>query len=222
MLFDKMEQAEAVINEAMKSVDIADTNSKIISLMNELNEVVALQSEVAIKQRSLKTKNLSSNLELKLNNYLGIIKEIQAQLNDENIPTKNIIFDIKKDLRESNSKMDLIWQQYVNNSTRELYSSLEVTRNISSEKQKIDYTLRNINVLKTSKFMGDQSFMKIDSLIEEGSQAIQGLGLTKNVEDFLRKTMTGRATILDLSDEILAWIKKNHFEQLIKIGFLGN
>ena len=148
------------------------------------------------------------------------MSDIKAKIKNEDVPPKNVVFEMKKDLKEACKKIDLVWQQYVSNVVKELYSSLEVTRNISSEKQKIDYILREINELKGATFEREKSFQKIDGLVSQGSQVVEGLGLTKEVENFLRKTMTGQATIADLSDEILGWIKKNQFEQVIKIGFL--
>ena len=220
MLFDKMEQAEEVIGEAMKCVDLTGANNKIVSLMNELAELYDLENSVIDKERSLRTKRLDSGNQFNLRAYSMLMSDIGTKVKNEDVPPKNVVFEMKKDLKEASKKIDLVWQQYVSNAVKELYSSLEVTRNISCEKQKIDYILREINELKGSTFEREKSFQKIDGLVSQGSQVVEGLGLTKEVESFLRKTMTGQATIADLSDEILGWIKKNQFEQVIKIGFL--
>ena len=56
--------------------------------------------------------------------------------------------------------------------------------------------------------------------INEASLIIKELKVSSNIQDFLQKASTGEASIIDLDDEILIWLKDNKFENKVKLSFI--
>ena len=55
--------------------------------------------------------------------------------------------------------------------------------------------------------------------IEEAEQLIQKLGLDDEIISFLQNTNAGKATLKDLNDKVLSWIRSEDLENKIRISF---
>ena len=56
--------------------------------------------------------------------------------------------------------------------------------------------------------------------IDEASSMIKELKVSSNIQNFLKKASIGEASIIDLDDEILIWLKDNKFENKVKLSFI--
>ncbi len=57
--------------------------------------------------------------------------------------------------------------------------------------------------------------------IENAEQLIQKLGLDDEIILFLQNTNAGRATLKDLNDKVLAWIRDENLDNKIRISFMA-
>ena len=55
--------------------------------------------------------------------------------------------------------------------------------------------------------------------IESADQLITNLGLNQGIISFLQNVNQGKATLADLTDDVLAWIKEEDLETKIKLSF---
>ncbi len=56
--------------------------------------------------------------------------------------------------------------------------------------------------------------------LNEADHLIMELGLDDEIITFLRNTNSARATLQDLNDRVLAWIRAEHLEKKIRISFM--
>ena len=56
--------------------------------------------------------------------------------------------------------------------------------------------------------------------IEDASQLIDKLGLDEEIILFLQNTNAGRATLKDLNNKVLTWIRDEKLENKIRISFV--
>ena len=56
--------------------------------------------------------------------------------------------------------------------------------------------------------------------IASAEQLIQKLGLDDEIILFLQNTNAGKATLLDLNDKVLNWIRSEKLENKIRISFV--
>ena len=57
--------------------------------------------------------------------------------------------------------------------------------------------------------------------VAEAKQIIDGFSLNPEIEDFLKKVSSQRATVNDLTPSVLIWLKENKLTGKLKISFLG-
>ena len=56
--------------------------------------------------------------------------------------------------------------------------------------------------------------------LNEAAHLIMELGLDDEIITFLQNTNSGRATLQDLNDKVLAWIRDEQLERKIRISFV--
>ena len=56
--------------------------------------------------------------------------------------------------------------------------------------------------------------------LNEADHLIMELGLDDEIITFLQNTNSARATLQDLNDRVLAWIRAEHLEKKIRISFM--
>lgn len=74
----------------------------------------------------------------------------------------------------------------------------------------------------TQTVAGNPSIKAINSLISyvaEAKQIIDQFSLSPEIEDFLKRVSSQRATVLDLTPNIMAWLKEKALSQKLKIKF---
>lgn len=62
---------------------------------------------------------------------------------------------------------------------------------------------------------------KLKNAISSANDLINGLSMDQETVLFLTKMTSGKATIADLNDNVLNWIKKENLESKIKLSFLA-
>ena len=67
-----------------------------------------------------------------------------------------------------------------------------------------------------------RNFEKMSEGLDDADRLIIGLGLDDEIIVFLQRTNLGRATLQDLNDKVLTWIRNEELEQKIRISFVKN
>ena len=76
------------------------------------------------------------------------------------------------------------------------------------------------NITKT--VAGDPSIRAVNNLVTDVAEAkriAEKFSLNPEIEDFLKKVSSQRATVLDLTPNILTWLKEKDLTQKLKIRF---
>ncbi len=69
--------------------------------------------------------------------------------------------------------------------------------------------LANVSIDTVKNFVAD---------VKAAKSLVSGLSVNDEIKKFLDKARIGKATILDLNDEVLKWLRDNHLEAKVKIG----
>ena len=70
------------------------------------------------------------------------------------------------------------------------------------------------------KFADDDRFKNMLQGIASAEQLIQKLGLDDEIILFLQNTNAGKASLLDLNDKVLNWIRSEKLENKIRVSFV--
>ena len=56
--------------------------------------------------------------------------------------------------------------------------------------------------------------------LSDAETLINGLGLDQQIIAFLQKMNNGKATVMDLDDNILRWLKEESLDKRVKLSFM--
>jgi hypothetical protein len=108
------------------------------------------------------------------------------------------------------------WTKQYSELTSARVSTLKVISGIDAEK--VASCLQNIQ--KAEVWNTDIStFKAMMAGLESADQLITNLGLNQSIISFLQNVNQGKATLADLTDDVLAWIKEEDLETKIKLSF---
>ncbi len=130
--------------------------------------------------------------------------------------TEQQVFKIKDDTKKIKKKLSEEWNEYYESETKSLKEILELSRNIAG----ININSLLVNLQQSKDWEANKIIReKMMDSIEKAKDLINKLGLNENIIAFLRKMVNQEATLQDVDDEILKWIKDENLESKIKINF---
>lgn len=153
---------------------------------------------------------LLSDLENLLTEHKAVIRSGFAEkdaINQAETDFKNIQQSIKKE-----------WSKQYSTLTNATISTLQVISDIDSEHvSKCMEGIAKGSAWTTS--IGD--FKTMDHSLSEAKTLINGLGLDPQIIAFLQKMNNGKATVMDLDDNVLRWLKEESLDKRVKLSFMG-
>jgi len=120
---------------------------------------------------------------------------------------KNIHSEMKKD-----------WQKQYSNLTSSTVSTLDAIKGIAAES--VSNCLQKIQTAENWD-TDVKKYQKMSTGLNEADQLIASLGLDNEIISFLQNTNAGRATLKDLNDKVLVWIREERLESKIRISFVN-
>lgn len=207
---------------------------KINQQIKDLNSIRKHNSivENASKQKIIDEK--FKNLVFVTKKYLEIIKYCNTEF-EFNVKCVDQIKDLLKSLNDCVSdsfvdeEMYIISEKNFKNVEKQIKSEWELFH--KSKTISIKNTLNtifNINKFNVERCLTDigaaekwesdiQKYQQMKKGLEDAQNLIDNLNLNDDVVIFLKKISTKRATITDLTPEIMDWIYKENLEKKIKI-----
>ena len=153
---------------------------------------------------------LLSDLENLLIEHKAVIRSGFAEkdaINQAETDFKNIQQSIKKE-----------WLKQYSTLTNATISTLQVISGIDSER--VSKCMEGI--AKGSAWTTSiDNFKTMDHSLSEAKTLINGLGLDPQIIAFLQKMNNGKATVMDLDDNVLRWLKEESLDNRVKLSFMG-
>lgn len=193
-----------------KKQAMADYNFKqlIFSLKQMIDEV-----NLAVENSEFRP---SVNVISALKSFLGSCDKV-VQVGAANDATTRYITDESKKLYAVIGKE---WKEYYLNATANILSLLDIVKGIIPDEKKAIYAMNKIRKASSWNTSID-NYNYLKQGIEEADKILEDLDLEKDsvILAFLKLVSEGKATILNLTDEILAWIKAENLADKLYINF---
>lgn len=193
-----------------KKQAMADYNFKqlIFSLKQMIDEV-----NLAVENSEFRP---SVNVISTLKSFLGSCDKV-VQVGAANDATTRYITDESKKLYAVIGKE---WKEYYLNATANILSLLDIVKGIIPDEKKAIYAMNKIRKASSWNTSID-NYNYLKQGIEEADKILEDLDLEKDsvILAFLKLVSEGKATILNLTDEILAWIKAENLADKLYINF---
>lgn len=202
-------QMETVSADTKKQA-MADYNFKqlIISLKQMIDEV-----NLAVENSEFRP---SGNVISALKSFLGSCDKV-VQVGAANDDTTRYIMDESKKLY---AVIGQEWAEYYLNATANILSLLDIVKGIIRDEKKAIYAMNKIKKASSWNTSID-NYNYLKQGIEEADKILEDLDLEQDsaIFAFLKLVSEGKATILNLTDEILAWIKAENLADKLYINF---
>lgn len=218
-------------------------------LINVLNDcIIDMNTVRELETASADTKKQAAadyNFKMLVGSLKKMVDEIQMAVNESDFkPSLNIVTAlegfvnscskiitvgaandsttsfINKESKMLYSDIAQEWIEYYSNNTKKILSLLETIKGIAPDK-KAQYAINKIK--KASTWNTDSVNLKyLKDGLSEANQIIEDLSLdeNKNIEEFLRLVGDGKATVQNLTQEIMEWIKKEQLAGKLSIQFV--
>ena len=127
------------------------------------------------------------------------------------------IFNYKKEVSKLNDRFAVEWKAGRISDDQEMMQKLNMLKPLQSEKREITQVLYCFNAINNwpinAQAVENYIFAK-----EKARQVLSEMNLDADIEVFLQKVSERKATLADLDNNILAWIKRECLEERFSLG----
>lgn len=199
-----------------------------------LQDIALLKGEEAQKNESAKKNNMFFNAFIEYTpiiesyrimkimdsvivngNEIAELKSITDQINNT-FETKQVInpANISNAIKKLNARWKEAWEEYSEELTKEMIDQLEIFYLVCNNKKEMRDIIMSIKAIKEWP-LNENNYKKYSSNIDKAHKQIENVHFDAEIEVFLRKLKDRTATLLDLNDKILAWIRENNLNNNI-------
>ncbi len=185
------------------------TDAKYRLLLTRVNQFVATIEYLYTLAKIEKNKEIiSSTIEL-----LTLLESAV----ESGFATQDNVSIAETSYKDIQSEMKKDWQKQYFNLTSSTVSTLEAIKGIDAES--VSNCLQKIQPAENWD-TDVKKYQTMNTGLNEADQLIASLGLDDGIISFLQNTNAGRATLKDLDDKVLAWIRDEQLESKIRISFV--
>lgn len=216
MIFDELVTKTNALNELKRKTDLKNNkalqnnaDAKYRSILSQTDSFVATIDYLYSNNSSLKNAEvLSATSDL----LCSLEKVIESGLanSDEIGKAENAYKSIQTNMKKE-------WSKLYAQITGSTISTLEAIKGIDSEN--VGLCLQKIQAAADWE-IGVKRFCNMMQGIDDADQLIRKLGLDDEIIHFLQNTNAGKATLKDLNDKVLNWIRCEKLEDKIRISFM--
>lgn len=124
------------------------------------------------------------------------------------------VFNIKKAILQE-------WSNYYHRVADQKINMLQTIKGIAPEREKVDYASNKIKLGASWDFKQD-NLDKMEKGLQEADEIINSLGFGEDGAEilvFLKKVASGKASVYDLTTDILNWLKENNMTSKLAVSF---
>lgn len=124
------------------------------------------------------------------------------------------VFTIKKAILQE-------WSDYYHKVADQKINMLQTIKGIAPEREKVDYASNKIKLGASWDFKQD-NLDKMEKGLQEADEIINSLGFGEDgveIIAFLKKVASGKASVHDLTSDILNWLMENNMTSKLAVSF---
>lgn len=214
------------------------------STIEEYKKLQALQKErTKYQQRINQLENNHKTLKPLLETYRTLKANLPHELPGWDDGKKDLegmaslieLFNKKKQLPESytlthihnsyvefGEKVRTTWQSTVNESTLEVLRALSVLNPllVSDDKKLVVELNAKVEQLKVVWPVKKNHIVSLEKVVGDGKEIIDKLDAGDEIQDFLKKVASNKASVADITSDIQAWLQSQKLEQRLRVTFV--
>lgn len=216
MLFDELVQTTKALKDLQRKSEIKknkefqeNTDNKYRVLISQLDKFTSTLVYI------YGNIDIDANKEI-LNSTLDILDKLQKSV-DSGWAVSEEVSNAETLFKTLQGNMKKEWASKYKIVTSAIVNTLEALKGI--EPEKVDQCLQKIQVAANWN-LGETNYKTLIAGLDSAELLITGLGLDDEIILFLKKTNSNKATLEDLNEKVLKWIKEENLEKKTRISFV--
>ena len=214
MLSDKIYECVKLIDEVQANKDQNDNNNKVAQTNNGFFDAYykffkpLMESYQVVKL--LPEFKFPSELTTKLSSQ---IKNTEKTLKEKHVTNPS---GYRASLHELNDSFSSEWKKMLEMYDSELFGGLTILKPLQTSKE-ITQILNVLNGFKDWP-INKANIETYKTARQKGEKILSEMQFDDEIKDFLQKVSLRKATLSDLTDRVVAWIKNEHLENRFGIS----
>ncbi len=184
------------------------TDAKFLVLLSQADQFVA-----AIDYLYSNTSS-ETNSDI-INSITDVFNTLESAI-DSGLADADTVVKAENAYKNTQNEMKKDWTKKYSELTGATVSTLEAIRGIATDK--VDECIVKIKTASAWE-SNSQQLESMKKGLDEAEDLILSLGLDEEIKTFLQNTTDGKATLKDLNDKVLKWIRDEGLENKIRISF---
>lgn len=218
MLLTKIDNTVDIITHSLDLAEKKNNHNKVKNLSNFLSEINQLQKDISMLQKEFSKRDIEVSIDVNVKSFRIKMKQLSDLIDQETIPTEREYMDIKTSLVNSKNKFTETWKEMVKVRIKPVIELLTIVKNLLGNDNQTTFIINKLNNLAIVQ-PSTKSFVDLEELISQGTGILSNLHLNDIIIEFLQKVFDNKASVSDLSPQVLLWLQENDLKDALKLRF---
>ncbi|WP_312474702.1 hypothetical protein [Neobacillus sp.] len=182
---------------------LAEQTSVYIEFINSINSLVATHPDYFIKP------DMSSVIE-KINDLLETF---------ENNPKQVKVNYLTREINKFNLEWQEKWTKFASSKSQDVIRGLNSIKKVAGSDDNINYIIRGLESLSEKWPISESNLRQFTKYLINAKEKLTNLNTTTDVQKFLDLVANNKATIMDVTPEVIQWLNENNFSSNLKISY---
>ena len=217
MLLDKVTSTRKLIEQVKidedrlsKYEDYRDFYQKLVDQSSVYNEFInAIKSLVATYPEEFMKPDMSKVMD-KINELLETF---------ENDPKQNKINSLTKEIGNFNTEWHEKWTKFASSKSQDVIRGLSSIKQVAGSDTDINDIIHWLEVLTSKWPISESNLQQFTKYLIQAREKLTNINASPEVQKFLDSVANNKATISDVTPEIIRWLNENNFSSNLKITY---
>ncbi|MEH7238855.1 hypothetical protein [Bacillus sp. JJ1562] len=132
---------------------------------------------------------------------------------------KDEILAFSRPFKTLDDELKMSWINYVHNKNQDTIRLLKQMKNIVSNPQEIDQLVSELTKFENRWPITTNLVNRYDELHDSAKKIISDMKASEGIQEFIGKVAANQATLDDLSDEVILWLRQQQLTNKLVIKF---
>lgn len=202
------------LEKASNDVQKQEKNDKIFSAAVSENHLIVQSVSNRMSQLGFAVSEETKSI------VMGFLKSA-SDATARGMVQESTAKDLQKEVFAINKAILQEWSEYYHKVADQKINMLQTIKGIAPEREKVDYATNKIKLGVSWNFEYD-NLDKMKKGLKEAEEIVDSLGFGDDgaeILDFLKKIASGKASVHDLTPDILKWLTEKNMTTKLAISF---
>lgn len=203
MLLQKISNTRKLVNDVLMKEDQSERRNAAASFLQVVEQLQKSWDEFQVRFRLLHEKNQADFPVPNLEDVKKALGKLIEQVQEGKIPRQGV-----PDLKELDKGLQQLWVLYVERQISEPLRVLRLCLALYQQTSEIQAMIKQLEQVATKWPINQADIRLFDTKLKEVTEQVARLDAKPEVQTFLEKVSRRQATIADLNETVLQWLRE--------------